>query len=101
MGFFNNDFLHKRRVQWKDSIKEFQYQVENTWYNANITSSGVSGNKVLFSVVLPAVPEKSHIVTGIRLIDDAGNEAANQKINIERTTYQTLLLSFSFPIQEV
>ena len=101
MGFFNSNFLYERRVQWKNSIAKFQYQVNQTWYDATINSSGVSGNKVTFSVVIPAVPATSHVVTGIRLIDTNGNEAASQELNIERSSTQSLLLSFSFPIQEV
>ena len=101
MGFFNSNFLHERRVQWKNAIAKFQYRVEGTWYDAIINSSGVEITKVVYSVIIPTVPATSHIITGIRLLDADGNEAAMQELSIERSSVQSLLISFSFPIQEV
>lgn len=101
MGFFNNDFLNARRVQWKDSIEKFQYRVDGAWYDARIQSAGVDVSKVVFSVLVPGTPETSHVITEIRMLDFNGNEAAKQELRIERTAGQSLLLSFSFPIQEV
>lgn len=101
MGFFNANFLHERRVQWLDSIDKFQYRVDDTWYDAVINSSGIEVSKVVFSVIVPTVPLTSHIISAIRLLDIHGNEAAMQELRIERSALQTLLLSFSFPIQEV
>ena len=101
MGFFKNSFLNEQRVRIKDSIEKFQYRVEDTWYDAIIRSSGVDISKVVFSVEVPPVPERSHVVTGIRMMDTNGNEAAMQELRIERTALQSVLLSFSFPIQEV
>ena len=101
MGFFKNSFLDEQRVRIKDSIGKFQYQVDDTWYDAIIHSSGIEISKVVFSVEVPPVPERSHVVTGIRMLDTNGNEAAMQELRIERTAIQSVLLSFSFPIQEV
>ena len=101
MGFFNENFLHERRAEWKNSLAKFQYRVDETWYDAVINSSEVKISKVLFSVIVPTIPQTSHTITAIRILDINGNEAAMQELRIERTATQTLLLSFSFPIQEV
>ena len=101
MGFFRNDFLNKQRVLFKDSIGKIQYNVEGTWYDAVIRNSGIEISKVVFSVEVPPVPERSHVITGIRILDTDGNEAAMQELRISRTAIQSILLSFSFPIQEV
>lgn len=101
MGFFNSNFLHERRVQWKDAIDKFQYRVGDTWYDAIINSSGIEISKLVYEVIIPTVPATSHIITGIRLLDTNGNEAAMQEVRIERSSVQSLLISCSFPIQEV
>ena len=101
MGFFNADFLNERRLEWKNSIGTFQYLVDDTWNDASISTSDIEGNKLVFSVVIPAEPETSHIITGIRILDKSGKEAGNQRLHIERSGTQALLAVFEFPIQEV
>ena len=101
MGFFNSDFLARRRLEWKNAITKFQYQVDKVWYDAVINSSGIEGNKLVFSVVIPDNPSTAHIVAAIRLLDTNENEAALQTLKIERSAGQSLLASFEFPIQEV
>ena len=101
MGFFNSDFLAKRRLEWKNSIGSFQYRVEKTWYNATISKSEIVGNKLSFTVDIPNEPEVAHIITGIRIIDANGREAGSQELYIERSATQPLLALFEFPIQEV
>ena len=101
MGFFNADFLSARRLEWKNSIGSFQYRVNNTWYDTSIASSEIEGNKLVFSVVIPAEPEIAHIISGLRILDTRGREAGYQELFIERSGSQSLLAVFEFPIQEV
>lgn len=101
MGFFNTEFLSARRQEWKNSIKTFQYQVGNTWYNAQIDESVIEGNKLVYTVLIPATPANAHTITGLRILDNNGKEAGNQPLNIERSGDQQLLTVFEFPIQEV
>lgn len=101
MGFFNQEFLKKRREEWKNSIKTFQYEVENTWYNATINSSSIESNKLVYKVLIPEEPKKAHTITGLRILDNNGTEAGYQPLKIERGGAQTLLTVFEFPIQEV
>ena len=101
MGFFNTDFLYARRLEWKNSIKTFQYKVGDTWYNATINASSIVGNKLVYDVLIPATPETAHKITGLRILDNNGSEAGYQSLNIERSGTQSLLTVFEFPIQEV
>ena len=101
MGFFNKEFLSARREEWKNSIKTFQYKVGDTWYNATIDSCVIEGNKLIYSVLIPASPSTAHAITGLRILDNNGEEAGYQPLKIERSGIQTLLTIFEFPIQEV
>ena len=101
MGFFNSDFLLARRLEWKNSIGKFQYRVNNVWYDAEIASSEIEGNKLVYSVNIPQIPENAHIISGVRILDKDGKEAGLQELYIERNTYQPLLAVYEFPIQEV
>ena len=101
MGFFNANYLHERRVQWKDSIAKIQYCVEGEWYDAVINSAVVKESKIIYSVVIPALPETSHIISGIRLLGTDGKEAAMQELSIQRSLGQSLAVTLNIPIQEV
>ena len=101
MGFFNAEFLLERRLEWKNLLKKFQYQVAETWHDATISSSEIEGNKLVFSVIIPSEPETAHIITGIRILDKDGKVAGRQELRIERSGTQSLLAVFEIPIQEV
>ena len=101
MGFFNANFLLERRTEWFNSLKTFQYRVDDTWYDALIASSKIEGNKIKFTVDIPKEPEVAHTITGIRILDAKGDEAGSQQLHIERSGIQPLLALFEFPIQEV
>lgn len=101
MGFFNANFLEERRLEWKNSIDSFQYQVNGVWYNASISSSELKGNKLIYFVDIPTVPDTAHIISGMRILDKNGKEAGMQKLYIERSGFQPLLAVYEFPIQEV
>lgn len=101
MGFFNAGFLLEKRLEWKNSLEKFQYQVAGTWHDATVSSSEIEGNKLVYSVIIPSEPETAHIITGIRILDKAGKEAGSQELHIERGGTQSLLAVFEIPIQEV
>ena len=50
MGFWEKDFLNRRRQEWMESIHKFQYQVNGNWYDAKINSKKITGNKIVFIV---------------------------------------------------
>ena len=102
MGFFNKEFLDARRREWESSIGIFQYQVDNTWYNANKDSSVIEDNKIICKVTIPVNQQlnKAHTISGIRALDVNGVEAGHQTLSIVRSGTQELLATFEFPIQE-
>ena len=101
MGFFTPEFLAKRRVQWMNTIKKFEYKVGSTWYEAVIKSREVNGNAIKFLVHIPNNPATSHVISSIRIKDATNTVCGSREIGIERSSTQGVLLSFEFPIQEV
>lgn len=101
MGFFTPEFMSRRRVQWMNAIKRFQYKVGGTWYDATIKERGIVGNSVRFLVHIPTVPETSHTISEVRIYDTANTIAGSRTVGIERNSTQGVLLVFEFPIQEV
>lgn len=65
MGFWEKDFLNRRRQEWMESIHKFQYQVNGNWYDAKINSKKITGNKIVFIVSLLTTPKTAHTITGI------------------------------------
>jgi len=101
MGFFSTEFLAKRRVQWMESIKTFQYQIGGAWYDATINSKAIEGNTIKFLVAIPNTTGSANTITGVRIIDKGGALAGSQSLNIQRSASQSVLMQFQFPIQEV
>lgn len=101
MGFFNKEFLQKRREEWKNSLGVFQYEVEGTWLDADIDSSAIEGHELVYNVLIPVAPAKPHTITGLRILGSNGEEAGKISLKIERSGEQSLLATFKFPIQEV
>ena len=91
MGFWEKDFLNRRRQEWMESIHKFQYQVNGNWYDAKINSKKITGNKIVFIVSLLTTPKTAHTITGIRLWDITA---------VKRTANQGVLAKFEFPIYE-
>ena len=60
MGFWEKDFLNRRRQEWMESIHKFQYQVNGNWYDAKINSKKITGNKIVFIVSLLTTPKTAH-----------------------------------------
>ena len=101
MGFFSIDFLAKRRTQWMESIRTFQYQVGGSWYDATINSKAIEGNTIKFLVAIPNTTGSANTITGVRILDGGGAIAGSQSLSIQRSASQSVLMQFQFPIQEV
>ena len=100
MAFWKKDFLDKRRRQWMAAIHKFQYQVNDTWYDAKVNSKKITGNTIVFIVSLPTIPKTAHTITGIRLYDVTGVICAEQALTVNRTARQAAWAQFEFPIYE-
>lgn len=100
MGFYNPQFLQKRREEWKNALQTFQYRVEGNWYEATINEAVIEGTKLRYSILIPSTPNVAHRITGLRILDKDGNEAGFQELKIDRGGDQSLLTIFEFPIQE-
>ena len=89
MGFWEKDFLDRRRQEWMSSIHKFQYQVNGNWYDAKINI-----------VSLLTTPKTAHTITGIRLWDITGRICGGLEVAVKRTANQGVLAKFEFPIYE-
>ena len=94
MGFWEKDFLNRRRQEWMESIHKFQYQVNGKWYDAKINSKKITGNKIVFIVSLLTTPKTAHTITGIRLWDITGRICGGLEVAVKRTAnqYEPVLL---------
>ena len=100
MGFWEKDFLDRRRQEWMSSIYKFQYQVNGNWYDAKIHSKKITGNKIVSIVRLLTTPKTAHTITGIRLWDITGRICGGLEVAVKRTANQGVLAKFEFPIYE-
>ena len=94
MGFWEKDFLDRRRQEWMSSIHKFQYQVNGNWYDAKINSKKITGNKIVFIVSLLTTPKTAHTITGIRLWDITGRICGGLEVAVKRTANQGVLAKF-------
>ena len=97
MAFFTQNFLNARRQELLRSVCRFQYQINNgSWYDGEINSKGVN------VVVFVAVPSSGNAdtITGVRVYDQNNALAGSQSISLRRSSLNSALLRFTFPLTE-
>ena len=100
MAFFTENFLNARRNELLRSVDRFQYQLDNgTWRDGTVNSKEIKGTDV---VVFVHIPEsgKDDTITGVRVYDSNGALAGQQAIKLPRSSLNTALLRFTFPLVE-
>lgn len=100
MAFFTENFLAARRGELLRSVDRFQYQLDNgTWYDGTVNSKEVSGTDVVVFVNVPN-SGRADTITGVRVFDSNGALAGQQAIKLQRSSLNTALLRFTFPLIE-
>lgn len=100
MAFFTQNFLNARRQELLRSVCRFQYQVNNgSWYDGEINSKEVSGINVVVFVAVPS-SGNADTITGVRVYDQNNALAGSQSISLRRSSLNSALLRFTFPLIE-
>lgn len=100
MAFFTQDFLNARRQELLRSVCRFQYQINNgSWYDGEINSKEVSGVNVVVFVAVPS-SGNADTITGVRVYDQNNALAGSQSISLRRSSLNSALLRFTFPLTE-
>lgn len=100
MAFFTEDFLNARRRDLLRSVQRFQYQLDGGgWQDGEINSKEVTGNAVTVFVDVPS-SGRADTITGVRVYDNNERLAAQQTVNVKRTSVNAALLRFVFPLTE-
>lgn len=100
MAFFKESFLNARRAELLRSVCRFQYQLNGgTWKNGEINSKQILGTSVVVFVNVPS-SGSADTVTGVRVYDNNDNLAGEQAISLQRSSANTALLRFTFPLIE-
>ena len=100
MAFFTSTFLNERRAELLRAVNRFQYQVNNSsWRDGEINSKAVNGTNVVVFVNCPS-SGAADTITGVRVYDLNGNLAGSQTISLARTSLNSALLRFTFPLIE-
>lgn len=100
MAFFTEDFLNARRRDLLRSVQRFQYQIDGGgWKDGEINSKEVTGNAVTVFVDVPS-SGRADTITGVRVYDNNDRLAAQQTVNVKRTSVNAALLRFVFPLTE-
>lgn len=100
MAFFTESFLSARRNEMLRSLCRFQYQLDgSTWHDGEINSKSVNGVNVVVFVNAPSSGQ-ADTITGVRVFDQNNVVAGQQKINLKRSSVNTALLRFTFPLIE-
>lgn len=100
MAFFTEDFLNARRRDLLRSVQRFQYQLDGGgWQDGEINSKEVTGNAVTVFVDVPS-SGRADTITGVRVYDNNDRLAAQQTVNVKRTSVNAALLRFVFPLTE-
>lgn len=98
--FFTEDFLNARRRDLLRSVQRFQYQLDGGgWQDGEINSKEVTGNAVTVFVDVPS-SGRADTITGVRVYDNNDRLAAQQTVNVKRTSVNAALLRFVFPLTE-
>ena len=96
MGFWTDNFLARRRQEWKRDISAVQYYAGSTWYDAQITEMSLSGDTLQINFV--TTDSLSLTITKIRLLDKDGNVAGQASDNIAKSATQGMLYCISIKI---
>lgn len=100
MPFFKETFLADRREELLRSVCRFQYQLDSkSWYDGEINSKDVSGENVIIFVSVPS-SGGSDTITAVRVFDDNNALAGEQSTNLKRSSVNTALIRFTFPLIE-
>ena len=100
MAFFTQNFLNARRQELLRSVCRFQYQINNgNWYDGEINSKEVSGVNVVVFVAVPS-SGNADTITGVRVYDQNNALAGSQSISLRRSSLNSALLRFTFPLTE-
>lgn len=100
MAFFTQNFLNARRQELLRSVCRFQYQINNgSWYDGEINSKEVSGVNVVVFVAVPS-SGNADTITGVRVYDQNNALAGSQSISLRRSSLNSALLRFMFPLTE-
>lgn len=100
MAFFKESFLNARRAELLRSVCRFQYQLNGgTWKNGEINSKQILGTSVVVFVNVPG-SGGADTITGVRVYDNNDNLAGEQAISLQRSSANTALLRFTFPLIE-
>ncbi|MBO6298786.1 MAG: hypothetical protein J6N53_08055 [Lachnospiraceae bacterium] len=100
MAFFTTAFLNARRTELLNSVVRFQYQLNNSsWHDGTINSKEISGTDVVVFVNVPS-SGGADTITGVRVYDNNGNLAGQQAISLSRSSLNSALVRFTFPLIE-
>ena len=100
MAFFKESFLNARREELLRSVCGFQYQLNgSTWKSGEINSKQILGTSVVVFVNVPS-SGSADTITGVRVYDNNDNLAGEQAISLQRSSANTALLRFTFPLIE-
>jgi len=100
MAFFTENFLNARRRELLRSVCRFQYQLDNgAWRDGTINSKEIKGTDVVVFVNVPS-SGRADTITGVRVFDNNDELAGQQAIKLQRSSLNTALLRFTFPLIE-
>lgn len=100
MPFFTEHFLNERRGDLLRSVTRFQYQLDGgAWKDGTINSKEIKGTDVVVFVNVPGSGQ-ADTITGVRVYDNNGALAGEQEIKLQRSSLNTALLRFTFPLIE-
>ena len=100
MAFFTENFLNARREELLRSVCRFQYQLNGSaWRDGEINSKEVDGDAVVVFVNVPS-SGAADTVTGVRVYDQNDALAGSQTVSLKRSSLNSALLRFTFPLTE-
>lgn len=100
MAFFTDNFLNARRGELLRSVCRFQYQVNGgTWRDGEVNSKEIVGTDVVVFVNVPSFGT-ADTITAVRVYDNNDALAGQQNISLKRTSLNTALVRFTFPLIE-
>lgn len=78
----------------------FQYQLNGgAWKDGTINSKEIKGSDVVVFVNVPSSGQ-ADTITGVRVYDNNNELAGQQEIKLQRSSLNTALLRFTFPLIE-
>lgn len=99
MAFWTDTFMDKMRTEWLRRIAKIQYYAGSTWYDAVITDKSIDGDTMKITSVTN--DSLALTITGIRLIDTAGEVAGSITESIVKAASQGVITVWEFPLYEL